>query len=662
MKKGGFALGGLILLVIGTRSNDSILTGLALTTAVACAVVLARQKGLYVKALAQRISLDPKDRAISGHLDADARGLLMEELFSPETHRVLNALELLRQDETFDVRPFLRTLLDHPSERVREVGVRLARQTKATELAPKLVAIAETDKDRRPRDEAVRALAAVLPEAEAVSRLRVFLTASDPGLRAAATEALFRLGGAPKLEAESALSDALTGTSPAERREAARLLGRLRTPDAAKRLLIHFGDEDASVRNVACAAAAELKDPILIEPLFDLLPPRATRRSAREALIAYGPAVLPGARARLDDRNYALSLRLEMPKLLRAIGTEQAAEILLFSNIDDDAFLRYRIGIALSRWRAQNPTLAVDQQRVREAIHRRIVSYAAYSPIHADVTAALGADALLSRALAGRLVQNVELVFQLLGLIYPQRMLLSAYRRFVSNEGRERAQAVELIDSLIDDTLRREILPTLEAEIARRLGAGLAGDASAAPARLVDLTNSRDIILQGLAWQASKVAPGDRAGATVSTLGLEKVLLLEGVDIFAGCSVDDLTALAQIAGERNFKEGEFIYSEGDSGETLYVIVDGRVRILKSGTVVLRLASREAFGSVSLLDGAPRPADAVAETAVRTLAIDRGDFLDLVSDRPELLKGVFNVVTGQLRRMIDVAARANATAA
>jgi CRP-like cAMP-binding protein len=56
-----------------------------------------------------------------------------------------------------------------------------------------------------------------------------------------------------------------------------------------------------------------------------------------------------------------------------------------------------------------------------------------------------------------------------------------------------------------------------------------------------------------------------------------------------------------------------------------------------------------------MDGAPRPADAIAATQVRCLAMDRGDFLDLVADRPELLKGVFAVVTGQLRKMVELAA-------
>src|SRR5581483_10998410 len=567
-------------------------------------------------ALAQRISLDPEQPILQGgRLDADARRLLIKELGSLEPHRVLNATELLRQDPHFDIRPFLRAFLDHPSERVREMGVKLARRTGATELAPRLIAIAEEAGDRRPRDEAVRALAAVLPEKEAVERLRQFLGRDDPGLRAAATEALYPLGGEGRAAAEAALAGTLGGTSPAERRESARLLGRLKSSESAQRLLRYLEDSEVSVRCVACAAAAELRDPVLLTPLIGLLSNRGTRRAARDALIAYGDQALGPARELLDDRAQPLGLRLEMPKLLCAIGSEQAAEILLFSNIDDDAFLRHRIGLALERWRRQNPTLAVDRTRVREAIDRRLAAYQTLAPIFADVRAAVGPDALLTRALDGRLAQNVEIVFQLLGLLHPQRMMRSAHRRMTNGEPRERAQAIELIDSVLDGELRLAVMPMLEAELTRRWSDESSGDGKRFRARLNELLQSSDTMLQALARVALPRRYDAEVNGILATLGLERVLLLEGVDIFEGCSVDDLTALAHIAGEKSFQPEERIYAEGEPGETLFVIVEGKVRILKKGRVVLRLGAREAFGSVSLLDGAPRPADAVADAEV-----------------------------------------------
>jgi CRP-like cAMP-binding protein len=177
------------------------------------------------------------------------------------------------------------------------------------------------------------------------------------------------------------------------------------------------------------------------------------------------------------------------------------------------------------------------------------------------------------------------------------------------------------------------------------------------------MSGSRDSLLSSLAREARRARGEGTAGeVALSVLGLEKVLMLEGVDIFAGSDVDDLAALAAIAVERRFAAGETIYSEGDPGEAVYVIVEGKVRIAKGGKTVLTLGAKEAFGSVSLLDGAPRPADAVAMGPVRCLLLGRSDFLDLVSDRPELLKGVFNLVTGQLRRMLEIAGAARSGSA
>jgi HEAT repeat protein len=515
--------------------------------------------------------------------------------------------------------------------------------------------MAEREPARRPKDEVVRALSSLLPPVEALARLASLVATDDPGLRAAAVEALWKLGEEGQKAARDGLERALAGTSPPERREAARLLGRLGLEIAVDQLADLLADPDPSVRVLAAASAGQLRLPALIDPLFRLLQDRTTRRAAREALAKFGDEAVGPAWAMLDDKSQPIALRLEIPRLLRYIGTAEAAGALLFSNIQDDAFLRYRIGLSLSRWREQNPDLPVDAGRVRDAVGRRIEAYLYYLPIWADIRAALGEHALLARALADRLDQNLEVVFRLLGLIYPHRALLAAHRRFTGTDSRERAQAVELLDSLLDDELRHRLVPVLEA-YHRHPYQATPAKASRLAARLDDLAGSRDGLLGALARSARRAQhPKDDEEVSVSTLGLEKILMLEGVDIFADCSVDDLSALAAIAHERRFEPGEAVYREGEAGDALYVIVEGTVRIEKAGRELLVVGAKEACGTVSLMDGAPRPADAITVTQVRCLALDRGDFLDLVADRPELLKGVFSVVTDQLRKMVELVA-------
>src|SRR5262249_12251301 len=148
---------------------------------------------------------------------------------------------------------------------------------------------------------------------------------------------------------------------------------------------------------------------------------------------------------------------------------------------------------------------------------------------------------------------------------------------------------------------------------------------------------------------AARLPPGGPEEAYVDEEILEKVFFLEDVEMFAGCEVDDLVALSAIARVRTYRQGDASFVEGGPRDALFVILEGKVRFDKGGSVVLALGARDAFGETSLLDGRPRPVRALAEApVVRVLHVDRQDFLDLVSDRPELLKGIFAAVTSHLR--------------
>jgi CRP-like cAMP-binding protein len=134
---------------------------------------------------------------------------------------------------------------------------------------------------------------------------------------------------------------------------------------------------------------------------------------------------------------------------------------------------------------------------------------------------------------------------------------------------------------------------------------------------------------------------------------MEKVLFLESVDIFKQNNLDDLSALAAIAKERTFAPGENILTEGEAGDSLYIITRGSANIVKKNRKVLTVEEKASLGGVSLLDQKPHAASAIAVTECRTLVIDRTDFMDLVSDRVELLHGIFLALTDRLRALLAV---------
>ncbi len=127
-----------------------------------------------------------------------------------------------------------------------------------------------------------------------------------------------------------------------------------------------------------------------------------------------------------------------------------------------------------------------------------------------------------------------------------------------------------------------------------------------------------------------------------------KIELLSRVPLFEGCSQRQLRAVARITEVRELPEATVLARAGDQGNEFFLIVDGRVRIEVSPRKRARLGPGEFFGEMSLLDGGPRSATAVAETGVRLLVIGRRDFAVLLAKVPDLTRHLLVILCRRLR--------------
>src|SRR5689334_2473008 len=89
--------------------------------------------------------------------------------------------------------------------------------------------------------------------------------------------------------------------------------------------------------------------------------------------------------------------------------------------------------------------------------------------------------------------------------------------------------------------------------------------------------------------------------------------------------------------------------EGEIGDSMYLIVGGRVQVFKGDRLVLELAERECVGEMAILDSEPRSATVRAVTAVSALKIEREDFYELLTQKLEIAQGIIKVLTRRLRR-------------
>jgi CRP-like cAMP-binding protein len=131
------------------------------------------------------------------------------------------------------------------------------------------------------------------------------------------------------------------------------------------------------------------------------------------------------------------------------------------------------------------------------------------------------------------------------------------------------------------------------------------------------------------------------------------------VDLFKerGLSAAEMKLLATFSNEERFRAGSMIFREGDRGDKLYIVLDGRVRISKFipgvGEEALTVLDRgDFFGEMALIDDKARSADAKAHEADATvLSIDRATLNEILSMDPNASLQFLNLLCRMISRRL-----------
>lgn len=134
---------------------------------------------------------------------------------------------------------------------------------------------------------------------------------------------------------------------------------------------------------------------------------------------------------------------------------------------------------------------------------------------------------------------------------------------------------------------------------------------------------------------------------------------LRTIPLFAAVPDDALSAIADLLIERRVPKNQTIVEEGLSGDYMYVIREGHVKVTKlSGDgrekILELLGPGDFFGEMSLLDDAPRSASVKSLTETHILALSRPDFLKELRRNPDLGMAVIQELTRRVRQMDEQA--------
>lgn len=123
---------------------------------------------------------------------------------------------------------------------------------------------------------------------------------------------------------------------------------------------------------------------------------------------------------------------------------------------------------------------------------------------------------------------------------------------------------------------------------------------------------------------------------------------LAKVPLFSSCSLQEIEAVASAAQDHGFESGQIIVTQGTPGQAFYMILTGRVEILRDGASLGTFGPGDFFGEMSLLDQAPRSATIRAVEPTTCLMLSSWDFKALLEKHPSIAVKLLEVLSRRLR--------------
>ncbi len=132
---------------------------------------------------------------------------------------------------------------------------------------------------------------------------------------------------------------------------------------------------------------------------------------------------------------------------------------------------------------------------------------------------------------------------------------------------------------------------------------------------------------------------------------------LAAIPMFSDLAPDSLETLAGMVQFRRYPKGAFIIGQNETGQVMYLLVSGRVKVSLASPegkelVLNYLEAPAHFGEMSLVDAQPRSADIIAVTDVELLTLDAKDLSAAIQIQPRLALSLIATLSRRLRHTIN----------
>jgi HEAT repeat protein len=664
-------LAGLALLLLGMLAFGVLQLTTILVVILAVGVALTLLIGRnYARVLVQALVWRRFGGVTAAPTDSESVALVSQGLNSPHAGAAIYALDVLGAIGQPALIDGLRRALGHPAREVRREALARIERLKLGDLCDVVRRLALHEPDLWVRGAALRALAAL--DGGAFDLVAPQLAAAEPELRFGALVGLLRSGGlAGVLAAGEHLIRLAQSPVPADRALAAQTLGEVGIPTFYQPLIGLLGDAELLVRRAAITAAGQVRSPRLVSLLIGALSSRDTRAQAAAALAQYGDVAVPELAAAYAQPGQP---RAQMIRLLRVVGRIGGPRALALNERaagSPDPDLRHEALLALNR--CDFHAEGARREQIQGVLTAEIAEMANLLCAQVDLAepADGAAPALIDTALQEAVVRSRERLLLVMACLYDARTIGRVRDTLAHPAMDRRAYALEVLDNLLaqehrplialfsDDQppaqrlkrLPQAMQPPSERRARLRAIAGsAAGEYNSWLRMCAQAELARTTAANGLV-----AAQPEQNGASAMLSLIERVLILKTVSTFAGIPDGTLAEAATLLEEQDLAAGETLFTKGEPGRCMYIIVAGRVRVHDGGRLLNELGERDIFGEMAVLDSAPRLASVEAAEATRLLRLDQDALYELMADHVEVARGIIQVLSGHLRaRVQDIA--------
>lgn len=254
----------------------------------------------------------------------------------------------------------------------------------------------------------------------------------------------------------------------------------------------------------------------------------------------------------------------------------------------------------------------------------------------------------LRAAHADSVGRNQDVAFAILRAIEDPGVVGSVQRALRLGSLKARADALEVLSNLGDREAVHLLVLMLEDSSIE--------DKVRSVGSLPDLDQAVDADRRALdVWirMGSEYYRKDGDGDVSQRETMERLLLLRDVPIFSHLSIQQLDAISQLMTERQYVRGEVVFREGDPASELFLMIEGKVRIVTDygspeETILNELVAPSYFGEMAILDDKARSATVAVIDDTRLLGLDGEGFKDLMLQMADISFEICRTLSTRVR--------------